>query len=109
MRAGERRSPEQEAEGGEQDGGGAAVEAAVLRIGGRPVGRGRSNNKHGDSANPRDMNESFDSHLCRESRHLRRSDPALQTGESDLTWLGASTQTIDSRCYGCPNAPRTKL
>ena len=29
---------------------------------------------------------------------LRRSDPALQTGESDLTWLGASTQTIDEHC-----------
>ena len=29
---------------------------------------------------------------------LRRSDPELQTGESDLTWLGASTQTIDEHC-----------
>ena len=29
---------------------------------------------------------------------LRRSDPALQAGESDLTWLGISTQTIDEHC-----------
>ncbi len=29
---------------------------------------------------------------------LHRSDPELQTGESDLTRLGASTQTIDKHC-----------
>ncbi len=29
---------------------------------------------------------------------LRRSDPALQTGESNLIWLGASTQTVDEHC-----------
>ena len=29
---------------------------------------------------------------------LRRSDPALQTGESNLIWLGASTQTMDEHC-----------
>ncbi len=37
-----------------------------------------------------------------EERHLvfalRRADPALQTGESDLTWLGVSPQTIDEHC-----------
>ncbi len=29
---------------------------------------------------------------------LRRPDATLQTGESDLTWLGASTQTVDEHC-----------
>ena len=29
---------------------------------------------------------------------LRRPDPALQTGEGDLTRLGASTQTVDEHC-----------
>ena len=29
---------------------------------------------------------------------LRRPDPALQTAEGDLTWIGASTQTVDEHC-----------
>ena len=37
---------------------------------------------------------------------LRRPDPALQTGESDLTWLGASTQTVDEHCSLVGDAAR---
>ena len=37
---------------------------------------------------------------------LRRSDPALQTEEGDLTWLGASTQTIDEHCSLVGHAAR---
>ena len=37
---------------------------------------------------------------------LNRPDPALQTGESDLTWLGASTQTIDEHCARVGTAAR---
>ncbi len=37
---------------------------------------------------------------------LRRSDSALQTGDGDLTWLGASTQTIDEHCSLVGDAAR---
>ena len=37
---------------------------------------------------------------------LRRFDPALQAGESDLTRLGASTQTVDEHCSLVGDAAR---
>ena len=37
---------------------------------------------------------------------LRRSDPTLPTGESDMTWLGTSTQTIDEHCSLVSDAVR---
>lgn len=37
---------------------------------------------------------------------LRRPDPALQAGEGDLTWLGASTQTVDEHCSLVGDAAR---
>ncbi len=37
---------------------------------------------------------------------LRRSDPALQTTESDLAWLGASIQTVDEHCALVGDAAR---
>ena len=37
---------------------------------------------------------------------LRRPDPALQTGEGDLTWLGASIQTVDEHCSLVGDAAR---
>lgn len=37
---------------------------------------------------------------------LRRSDPAVQIGETDLSWLGASVQTVDEHCARVGTAAR---
>ena len=37
---------------------------------------------------------------------LRRPDPALQAGEGETTWLGASTQTVDEHCALVGDAAR---
>ena len=37
---------------------------------------------------------------------LRRPDPAVQIGETDLSWLGASIQTVDEHCARVGTAAR---